>query len=211
MSGSDGSARTRGGPAARARARPQRRGVAAHPRNPRPHADLLRAGHLLGDVVGALFATSRAACICKNLPTTGRARPGGAGRRRRRRRDRRRPRGDLQDREPQPPVVHRADPGRGDRRGRHPARHLLDGRAPDRVARLDPLRPARRSQTPAPARGRGARHRRLRQLGRRRDRRRRDQLPRVLPRQHPGERVQSRTRSKPTASSSAPPAASAIR
>ena len=44
----------------------------------------------------------------------------------------------LQDGEPQPPVLHRALPGRGDRRRRHPARRLHHGRAADR--RLNALR-----------------------------------------------------------------------
>ena len=58
------------------------------------------------------------------------------GRECRRRRYRRRRRGRLQDREPQPPLVHRALPGRGDRGRRHPARRLHDGRAADRDARI---------------------------------------------------------------------------
>jgi phosphoribosylformylglycinamidine (FGAM) synthase-like enzyme len=41
-------------------------------------------------------------------------------------------RGRLQDGEPQPPVLHRALPGRGDRGRRHPARRLHHGRAADR-------------------------------------------------------------------------------
>ena len=71
----------------------------------------------------------------------------GAGRERRRRRYRRRPRRRLQDRIAQPSVVHRAVPGRGDRRRRHHPRHLHDGRAPDRAAQLAALR--RRSTRPA--------------------------------------------------------------
>jgi hypothetical protein len=39
----------------------------------------------------------------------------------------------LQDGEPQPPVLHRALSGRGDRRRRHPARRLHHGRAADRA------------------------------------------------------------------------------
>ena len=60
--------------------------------------------------------------------------PPGAGRERRRDRHRRRPGGGLQDREPQPSLVHRALPGRGDRGRRHPARRLHHGRAPDRAS-----------------------------------------------------------------------------
>ena len=58
-------------------------------------------------------------------------------------RHRRRPRGGLQDRIAQPPVVHRAVSGRGDRRRRHHSRHLHDGRAADRAAELAALRRAR--------------------------------------------------------------------
>ena len=79
------------------------------------------------------------------LPTTGRARAAGARRERGHRRPRRRSRAGLQDREPQPPVVHRALPGRGHRRGRHPARHLHHGRAAHRHPRLAALRRPRRS------------------------------------------------------------------
>ena len=70
------------------------------------------------------------------------ARAAGPGRERRRRRHRRRPGGGLQDRVAQPPVVHRAVPGRGDGRRRHHPRHLHDGRAADRAAELAALRPA---------------------------------------------------------------------
>ena len=49
----------------------------------------------------------------------------------------------LQDRVAQPPVVHRALPGRGHRRGRHHPRHLHHGRAPDRPAERAALRVAR--------------------------------------------------------------------
>ena len=56
-------------------------------------------------------------------------------------------------------------------------------------------------------RGVVAGHRRLRQRGRRRDRRRRDHLPRVLPRQHPGQRLQPRRRrGGPHLPRAAPPA-----
>ena len=68
----------------------------------------------------------------------------GPGRERRRGRHRRRARRGLQDRIAQPPVVHRAVSGRGDRRRRHHPRHLHDGRAADRAAELAALRPARR-------------------------------------------------------------------
>ena len=42
-------------------------------------------------------------------------------------------RGGLQDGDPQPPQLHRAVPGRGHRRRRHPARRLHHGRAADRA------------------------------------------------------------------------------
>ena len=54
----------------------------------------------------------------------------------------------VQDREPQPPVVHRAVPGRGHRRRRHPPRHLHHGRAAHRHPGLPALR---RSGGPADA------------------------------------------------------------
>ena len=47
---------------------------------------------------------------------------------------------------PQPPELHRALPGRGDRRRRHPARRLHHGRAADRLPRLAALRRARRAR-----------------------------------------------------------------
>ena len=47
---------------------------------------------------------------------------------------------DLQDGEPQPPELHRALPGRGDRRRRHPARRLHHGRAADRQPERAALR-----------------------------------------------------------------------
>ena len=55
------------------------------------------------------------------------------------------------------PQRRRALPGRGDRRRRHRPRHLHDGRAADRHARLAALRRARRAAQPLPARGRGRR------------------------------------------------------
>ena len=50
---------------------------------------------------------------------------------------------DLQDGEPQPPLLHRALSGRGDRRRRHPARRLHHGRAADRQSERAALRRAR--------------------------------------------------------------------
>ena len=84
--------------------------------------------------------------------------------------------GRVQDRIAQPPVRGRAVPGRRDRRRRHPARHLHDGRAPDRGPRRAPLRrPGGRADAPS-RRRRRARRRRLRQLRRRPDGRRRARL-----------------------------------
>ena len=57
----------------------------------------------------------------------------------------------VQDREPQPPVVHRAVPGRGDRGRRHPPRHLHDGRAAHRDPRLAALRRSGRRAADAAA------------------------------------------------------------
>ncbi len=79
----------------------------------------------------------------RTLPTEGPQVICGPGRERRRRRHRRRPGGGLQDGEPQPPLLHRALPGRGDRRRRHPARRLHHGRAPDRGDERAALRRAR--------------------------------------------------------------------
>ena len=130
----------------------------------------------------------------KTFPTTGPARHPGPRRERRRRRHRRRPRGGLQDGVAQPPVLHRALPGRGDRRRRHPARRLHDGRAADRLAQLAALRPPRRAADEAPRRRRRARDRRLRQLHRHPDGRRRDDVSRGLRRQHPRQRHEPRHR-----------------
>ena len=130
----------------------------------------------------------------RTLPTTGAAGHPGAGRERRRRRHRRwRLRG-LQDGEPQPPLLHRALPGCGDRRRRHPARRLHHGRAADRGDERAALRRAGPPQDPAPGRRRGRRHRRLRQCLRRADGRRRGQFRRPLQRQLPGQRVCRRAR-----------------
>ena len=65
----------------------------------------------------------------KRLPTKSELRGAGAGRKRRHHRRGRRLGLRLQDREPQPPQLYRAVSGRGDRRGRHSARHLHHGRA----------------------------------------------------------------------------------
>ena len=122
------------------------------------------------------------------------ARRPGAGRERRRDRHRRRPGGGLQDRIAQPSVVHRALPGGGDRRRRYHPRHLHDGCAPHRPARLAPVRAAgRRADAPADRRRR-RRNRRLRQQHRRADGRRRGRVRRELRRQPAGERLLPRCR-----------------
>ena len=123
------------------------------------------------------------ALLLKRLPSTRAARAAGAGRERRRARPRRRPRGRVQGREPQPPVGGRAVPGSGDRSRRDPARHRRDGRAAGRAARRPALRRARLALLAC-----RRRHRPLRQLRRRPDRRRRGGLRRGLPRQLPRER-----------------------
>ena len=89
------------------------------------------------------------------------------GRERRRGRRRRRHRRGHPHREPQPPVGHRALPGRGHRGRRDPPRHLHDGRPPDRPDGPAALRSARRPPQPLDRRGRRVRHLGLRQLGRR--------------------------------------------
>ena len=60
----------------------------------------------------------------------------------------------LQDGEPQPPVLHRALPGCGDRRRRHPARRVHHGRPARGAARRAALRRPLAPQDPPPARRR---------------------------------------------------------
>ncbi len=112
----------------------------------------------------------------------------GSGRERRRGRHRRRRLRGLQDGEPQPPVLHRAVSGCGDRRRRHFARRLHHGRAADRGDERAALRRAGSSEDQTSGRGRRVRRRRLRQFLRRADGRRRGQFRRPLQRQHPGQR-----------------------
>ena len=104
-----------------------------------------------------------------------------AGRHRReRRRHRHRPglRRHVQGRVAQPPVVRRALPGRRDRRRRHRPRHPRHGRPAGRGDGPAALRPARRRRhPPRAARDRG-RRRRLRQLPRPAQHRRRGGLRR---------------------------------
>ncbi len=187
-------------PRRRGGARPLAGRVRAHQGDPRPRAQPPRARNLLGPLERALLLQVVPA-VPEGVPDDGTARPPGPGRERGGRGHRRRFRRRLQDGVPQPPVVHRAVSGRGDGRGRHPARRLHDGRA----ARRDP-RPAllRRPGGAADARPRGrrrARNRRLRKLHRRADRRRDDVLPPRLQQEHPRERDGGRPRAGRTASS----------
>ena len=87
--------------------------------------------------------------LLRGFPTTGRPRAPGPGRERRRGGRGRRDRRGAEDREPQPPLGGGALRGRGDRRGRHRARHHRHGRAADRAARQPALR--RADQRPAAA------------------------------------------------------------
>ena len=156
-------------------------------------AELHRARHFLGDVERALLVQ-----ILED-PSAHAADQGalgdpGPGRECRRDRYRRRARGRVQDGEPQPPELHRALSGRGDRRRRHFARRLHHGRAADRLPQCAVVRRSEKSAD-APARlRRRRRHRRLRQFVRRADGRRRGALRPPLRRQYPGQRHGGRPR-----------------
>ena len=117
---------------------------------------------------------------------------GGHGRERRRRRHRRGLGGHVQDRVAQPPELHRAVPGRRDRRRRHRARHHLDGRPPGRGHG----RAALRRHRPPRHRPRRARRRLaasvLRQLPRPAEHRRRDLVRLGLPGQPARQRARGR-------------------
>ena len=93
---------------------------------------LWNARHLLGDVERALLVQVLADPPARPADQGALGDPG-AGRERRRDRHRRRARLRVQDGEPQPPELHRALSGRGDRRRRHPARRVHHGRAADRL------------------------------------------------------------------------------
>ena len=114
------------------RTRPQAGRVPAHSRPDRPRAELHRARHLLGDVERALLVQVLEGASAQPADQGALGDPG-AGRERRRDRHRRRARRRVQDGEPQPPELHRALSGRGDRRRRHPARRVHHGRAADRL------------------------------------------------------------------------------
>ena len=124
-------------------ARPDRRRVRGRRQDPGPAAQPPRARPLRRDVERALLVQVLPAAPAPpaDRGPAGARRPGRErrGDRRRRRHRRRHP-----DREPQPPVGHRALPGRRHRGGRDPARHLHHGRAP--AGRHGPalLRAARR-------------------------------------------------------------------
>ena len=175
-----------------------------HRAHPRPAAEPPRAGHVRRDVVRALLlqVVARAPRAAADRGAVGARRP---GRERRRGRRRRRHRRRHPHREPQPPVGHRAVPGRGHRRRRHPARHLHDGRPAHRAHGPAALRPARRRPQPLDRRGRGLGHLRLRQRGRRADRRRRGRVRRDLPRQPARQRAVPRACCPPTGWCSARP------
>ena len=81
-----------------------------------------RARDVQRDVERALLVQELEAAAA-HAAHRGRGRDRRAGRERGRDLDRRRPGGRVQDRVAQPPERRRALPGRGDRRGRHPARH----------------------------------------------------------------------------------------
>ena len=125
----------------------------------------------------------------RSLPTEGARVLQGPGEKRRRPRHRRRPGRRVQDRVAQPPVLHRALPGRGDRGGRHHPRHLHDGRPAHRPARLAAVRIAGVAGDAPHGRRRGGRDCRLRQQHRNSDRRRGGRLRRDLCRQPPGQRL----------------------
>ncbi len=113
------------------------------------------------------------------------------GHRRERRRRRHRPGlgRDLQGREPQPPELRRALPGRGHRRRRHRARHHGHGRAPGRGHGFVAVRRDRPPGHPSGrARDRG-RRRGLRQLPWPAQHRRRGRLRPLLPRQSTRQRL----------------------
>ena len=118
-------------------------------------AERSRARDVQRDVERALLVQELAAAPPDAADRHGRGRRRRrAGRERRRDLDRRRARGRVQDRVPQPPERGRADPGRRDRRRRHPPRHLHDGRPAGRRPGRPPVRRPGRPADAAPRRGR---------------------------------------------------------
>ena len=152
-----------------------------------------RARGLLAAVVRALRVQALEEAAAQ-AADRGRPRADGPRRERRRGRRGRRPRGGVQGREPQPPLGGGALPGRGHRRRRHPARHLRARRAAGRGARLAALRRPRHAPHPLPARARGRRHRRVRELDRRADGGRRGLLRAAVRAELPRERDVRRPR-----------------
>ena len=116
----------------------------------------------------------------KKLPTEGPQVICGTRRERRYRRHRRWAGRGVQDGKPQPSLVHRALSGRGNRRRRHHARCVHHGCSAGRKYECLEIRLSRTRENPPSGLRRGRRHRRLRQLHRRSDRRWRGQLRRQL-------------------------------
>ena len=173
------------------RARAEHGRVRAHRAGHWPRTQPDRARHLLGDVERTLLlqVVPGVAAEAAHRGALGHLRAGGE---RRRGGYRRWPSGGLQDGEPQPPVVHRALSGGGDRRRRHPARRVHHGCKARSEPRCAPLRRAGPPQDPPSGSGRGRGHRRLWQLHRRADRGRLLRLRSGLRRQHPGQRHDGR-------------------
>ena len=156
---------------------PDRRGAGSDHHDPGSPAQPPRAGDVLGHVERALLVqvVARAPRTAPDGGAMGARRPGRERRRGRRgRRDRRR----HTDREPQPPLRHRAVPGRGDRGGWHPPRHLHDGRQAHRAHGSAALRSAGGRRGAAGSPKGWSRASRLRQRGGRADRRRGGRLRR---------------------------------
>ena len=123
----------------RPRIRPQRRGIrpGAVDHGPHPVAD--RAWRVQRDVVGALQLQIVPGLAEAVADQSALGDPRARGKRRRGR-YRRRARRHLQNGEPQPPELHRALSGCGDRRRRHSARRVHHGRAADRQPERAALR-----------------------------------------------------------------------
>ena len=163
--------------------------------DPRPRAHAGRTRHLLGDVVASTAPTNPRRIWLKKLPTTGPRVIQGPGENA----------GvidigdgeavDLQDGKPQPSLAS-SSPTRARRPASAASCATSSPWARGPIANLNALRfgDPDSSQDAASGVGRGRRHRRLRQLRRRADRRRRDQFPPRLQRQHPGQRHVRRPR-----------------
>ena len=143
-------------------ARRQTGRVRPHLRTHGARAEPAGARPVFGDVVRAL-QLQELARASQDAADHRPARRAGPGRECRRRRHRRWDVRGLQDRVPQPPVVHRTVSGRRDRRRRHHPRHLHDGRAPDWTSERLAVRLARDAAGAPDLRRRGCRGWRLRQ------------------------------------------------